>query len=184
MAEACNKGYTLVEGAVVIASRNLGANLGTEDFSTVTDSNGQYWFAELPQATYTLKVTELEGLPDQVETSIDWSAATGTQTQDFNISCGISISGAVSGTTALMVFVEIYPAAGGDAVATTTAGANGAYAFVNVPSGTYKVAAVALLSDGSVSDKWHATGGDTGADIDNATSVEASASLTDINISF
>ena len=151
---ACYSPAAGVANARVIASYNPGA--GKPDFFkvTTTDANGDYSFTGLPvpgtgASDYRLVVVPPGNLRVQVRSGIE-GTADATVTENFEIPCGQSISGTVTGAPAgAGVYVVLYDSSG-DFVDYTVAGTDGGYSFGGLVGDNYKVVAT---SEGKV--KWY-----------------------------
>lgn len=171
-----------LEGVTVELLDNLGNVIAT----TTTDENGHYYFGNLPDGDYTVRVdtTTLPGggvgmtnsvdpdggLPNESDVTI--SGGNVDLGQDFGYTADnpATLSGTIwedsdadgfldeMGNGLAGVTVALFDS-DGNIVATTTTDANGDYSFIGLPAGTYtvKVTDEAGLLDGY----WHSLGAPT-----------------------
>jgi hypothetical protein len=143
---------TVHDGCGPVAGATVRLQKWMVDVSTTTDANGNYSFSNIPagSATVTVSYAPLNGTASGTATASIVALQT-TAAPDIFLS-GITgnvhgvVRGPVGGTPVAGATVQLQQ---GSLVQTTVTGADGAYAFANIPPGPATVAAARL--DGSAS---------------------------------
>jgi hypothetical protein len=106
---------------------------GPINATTITDNNGNYNFANIPNGNYTVAVSQSGFVYSPSSQAVTISGAHNLAVDFSSIILGYPVSGTVAGAPGITITLS------GATTQTTTTDASGNYSFLTVPNGTYTI---------------------------------------------